>query len=271
MTAVKPHCKFSCRDLDSLIVFIYLRKGRPNGVVLFFVLGCSLLYRVSCQAMLYIFLKIRIFTNKQKRMYERFRQCFKDDPVISVSEISKAFPGFDTRNLINWQRKGYLIRLRNGFYTFRGHTVEERDLFVLANRLYGPSYVSLETALSWHGIIPEGVYSVESVATRKTSSFKTPLASFNYRKIKPELYFGYDLIASGRGVFRLATPEKAILDYFYLNTNVRSKGDLQALRWNTFRLASLDYDKLQAFARLFNAPSIHAKLDLLIDIGNVER
>lgn len=203
-------------------------------------------------------------------MYERFRQKFENDPVVMVSEVKKVFPDFDARNLVNWQRKGYLTRLRNGFYAFASRTFTEQDLFILANKLYAPSYVSMETALNWHGIVPEGVYTIESVGTRKTSSFDTPLARFNYRKLKAELYFGYDLVQSNHGVFRMACLEKAVLDYLYLNPNLRSKEDFESLRWNASRLAVLDFDRLQRFAAVFNSPSVEEKVERLIRVANVE-
>lgn len=196
-------------------------------------------------------------------MYERFRQSFANDPVISVSEIKKVYPHFDTRNLVNWQKKGYVLRLRNGFYTFAAQVNTEQDLFVVANRLYEPSYVSLESALSWHGVIPEGVYSVESVATRKTNCFNTPIARFNYRTIKAELFFGYALVPSEKGPFRMATLEKAILDFFYLNPNVLSTTDLQALRWSLVAISQVDFQQLADLAKLFNAPKIDAQIQLL--------
>ncbi len=196
-------------------------------------------------------------------MYERFRQSFANDPVISVSEIKKVYPNFDTRNLVNWQKKGYVVRLRNGFYTFAAQANTEQDLFVVANRLYEPSYVSLESALSWHGVIPEGVYSVESVATRKTNCFNTPIARFNYRTIKADLFFGYALVPSEKGPFRMATLEKAILDFFYLNPNVVSTTDLQALRWSLVAISQVDFQQLADFAKLFNAPKIDAQIQLL--------
>lgn len=203
-------------------------------------------------------------------MYERFRQSFVNDPVISVSEIKKLYPNFDTRNLVHWQKKGYIIRLRNGFYAFAAQANKEQDLFVVANKIYEPSYISLESALSWHGIIPEGVYTVESVSTRKTSTFNTPIARLNYHTIKAELFFGYDIHPSEKGSFRMASPEKAILDYLYLNPYVSIATDLQSLRWNQIALAQLDFQKLQAYVNLFNSPKLAAKSNLLtsnIDAG----
>jgi predicted transcriptional regulator of viral defense system len=197
-------------------------------------------------------------------MYERFRQTFENDPVVSVSGVKKAFPDFDTRNLVNWQRKGYLIRLRNGYYAFTSRARSEQDLFIIANKLYEPSYVSMETALNWHGIIPEGVYSIESVGTRKTNGFDTPLVRFNYRKLKTNLYFGYDLVKSSYGAFRIATVEKALLDYFYLNPNLRSTEDFAALRWNASGLAKIEVERLKRFAAVFNSPTVEEKVELMI-------
>ncbi len=87
--------------------------------------------------------------------------------------------------------------------------------FEIANYLYQPSYLSLETALSFYGIIPEAVYDIISITTKKTTSFSFNGKNFLYHKIKKDFYFGYDLIlANGQKIY-LATYEKAILDYSY--------------------------------------------------------
>lgn len=89
--------------------------------------------------------------------------------------------------------KKYICKLRNSLYTFKKNNVNEVTLFTLGNMIYPPSYISMESALSFYGIIPEGVYTVTSCTTSKTKRFKNAMASFDYRHVKKDLFFGYKI------------------------------------------------------------------------------
>ena len=142
-----------------------------------------------------------------------FQTTFKDLPVISAIEIEKVFPGFDRNALTRWQKKGYLQKIRRGYYRLTGQPISgDADLFFIANRIYSPSYVSLESAWRWYDFIPEGVFTITSVSTLKTAAFATPLGHFSYRRLKPDLFWGYRLEEYGSFRFKIADPAKAILD-----------------------------------------------------------
>ena len=81
--------------------------------------------------------------------------------------------------------EGSLIRLRKGFYL---PATAERQAELAANLLHGPSYISLETALSFYGMIPERVYAIRSVTTKRSKLYKTPIGRFEYFTAK-EGYF----------------------------------------------------------------------------------
>src|ERR1700690_2530920 len=115
---------------------------------------------------------------------------------------------------------------------FTDTALSEEALFLIANKLYSPSYVSFEMALSYYDLIPEGVYSITSAAGKKTTKFKTPIGEFAYRKIKPELLFGYRLQKQGKQRYKLAEMEKAVLDYLYLNPKITRKADFYEWRFN---------------------------------------
>ncbi len=123
--------------------------------------------------------------------YVSFRQQFFPQGLFSVQEVLKLFPSFDTRRLVEWQQKGYIQRVTNRWYLFRETPVNENLLGWVANRIYQPAYLSLETVLSIYNLIPEGVYVMTSVSTRKTQAFHTSLATFTYQQLKPACYFGY--------------------------------------------------------------------------------
>lgn len=105
-------------------------------------------------------------------------------------------------------------------------------LYFASNKIYQPSYISLESAFSYYGIIPEQVFTINWVSTKKTNYFKTDFWVFNYKKINPKLFFWYNIISLKENKVLIASLEKAILDYFYLYDNIKSTVDFEYLRWN---------------------------------------
>ena len=81
-------------------------------------------------------------------------------------------------NLVRWQEKGYILKLRNRWYAFNDAESSENMEWLAANLIYSPSYISLHTALSWYNLIPEMIATTTSVTTRKTNKFSTPLGIF---------------------------------------------------------------------------------------------
>ena len=197
-------------------------------------------------------------------MYELFRKSLEKFVVITLADIRMEFPDFDQKNLVNWQKKGYITKLKNGCYIFSDLKPAEHTLFLIANKLYEPSYVSLESALSYYGIIPEGVYSIQSVSTRKTKVINTPAGTFHYFSLKSSLYFGYRLLSEGvPHPYRMASLEKAILDFLYLRPEIDTIEALDALRWNRAELVNLDMTALDNYLSLFESRTLTKKVDLL--------
>lgn len=162
--------------------------------------------------------------------YLELRESLKDFTVFSLADIRRIDNSFHRRRLSEWQEKGYIKKLIKGFYIFSDLGLNEHVLFEIANRIYTPSYISLEMALSYYHLIPESVYGITSVSTRRTYQFKTPIAEFSYRTVNPRLFFGYELVKRNKKVFKVAVAEKAILDYFYLNPRLRTARDFGSLR-----------------------------------------
>ncbi|RPI70698.1 MAG: hypothetical protein EHM45_24510 [Desulfobacteraceae bacterium] len=131
-----------------------------------------------------------------------------------------------------WVKKGHLLRLKNGMYAF---TKDKKRIKgeEIAAFLYEPSYLSLESALAWYGFIPEMVYAYVSVTARVNRKFTNDFGAFLYRHIKSELFWGYTEIKTEHGHYLLAEPEKALLDYFYLNLpKISNEADFDNLRFN---------------------------------------
>ncbi|MBK6997844.1 MAG: hypothetical protein IPH31_24255 [Lewinellaceae bacterium] len=120
--------------------------------------------------------------------YSSFANIFRRVPVFSIAEIEKYFPGFERENLLNWQKKGDLLRIRNGWYSISGTIKTLEHAYFVANKIYSPSYISLESALAHFGWIPEAVFTFTSVTTLKTNVFDTPKGRYRYATVKPSLF-----------------------------------------------------------------------------------
>lgn len=144
-------------------------------------------------------------------------------------------------------KSGLFIKLRNNYYTLKD---SNPSFYFIANKLYQPSYISLEKALSHYGIIPETIYAITSITTKPTREFKTPKGIFSYQRIKKEVFNGYEpKEIEGTTVF-FAEPEKALADYLYFvdlkKTTLNDRLDLKNIKKT----------KLLAFIKLFKRQSL---------------
>lgn len=124
--------------------------------------------------------------------------------------------------------------------------------------------MSLERALSRYGLIPEIVYNCTSVTSKKTTTIKNSFGVFIFRSLKKELFFGYDKINDNGQVYFLAEPEKALLDYLYLNSaKINNKDDVEELRLNDASLKELDGQKIKEYLKIFNSRKLEKILTLI--------
>lgn len=198
--------------------------------------------------------------------YIELQQKLKDFTVFSLTDIRKLEPNFDRRRLNEWQDKGYIKKLRRGYYIFADITVDDYSLFFIANKLYTPSYISFEMALSYYNLIPEGVHVITSASSRKKIEFQTPVGIFSYQQLKPELMFGYHLEKHGKQNYKLADIEKAVLDYLYLYPHVTNLADLHEWRFNGEEfLATADIHKFNRYVKVFNSKSLEKRAKELLN------
>lgn len=125
-------------------------------------------------------------------------------------------------------KNGELVRLKNGFFVI-SEKIEHSPVPYeqIANLLYGPSYLSYEWALSYYGLIPEGVYVVTSACAIKPKSYKTPLGTFEYSFLSHSRYaIGIDQKENPAGNFLIATPEKALIDLVHKKSKHLTSQDL---------------------------------------------
>ena len=157
---------------------------------------------------------------------------------------------------------GEVVHVRRGLYGLAARYLREKiDPLVLAQRIYGPSYVSLETALSYHGWIPEAVYTITSAALDRSREFATPLGQFSFSRVPQKvLYAQVTRVENQAGEsFLVASPLKALADYVYVRRRDwrRVRPVVESLRVEEDALAGVDpvvIDELVA-----NYPSLRVR------------
>lgn len=194
--------------------------------------------------------------------YIELKKMLKDFTIFSLNDIRSIDSSFFRTRLSEWQEKGYIRKVTKGYYIFSDLELSENVLFEIANRIYSPSYISFEMALSYYHLIPESVYEITSVSTRRTYNFKTPIAEFSYRTLSPQLFFGYDLVKYNNKYFKIARIEKAILDYFYINSHLNQKGDFESLRINRdMFFKQVKEEKLYEFTDRFSKKTLARRIE----------
>lgn len=139
------------------------------------------------------------------------------------------------------------LKVRNGLYALR--TDLPSDL-AIANRLYAPSYISFEYAMSRYGLIPESVYAITSATTRITRTFSVNNKNFEYARIKKKAFRGYKAEKNEGATILIADPEKAFVDYYYfVDLRLRPPNDRLDVR-------KLNKKIVMEYAALFDRPSL---------------
>lgn len=159
--------------------------------------------------------------------------------------------------LSTYTRKGFFIKIKNGFYIIKNSKISD---FEIANKIYKPSYVSFETALSYHNILPETVYSVTSATSKASRNYIILNKSFVYHRIKKELFFGYNTININGQTIWMADKEKALLDYIYFVV-LKKKPDNDRL--NT---KDISITKIKKYLKKYNNPLLEEKIKKLLII-----
>ena len=202
--------------------------------------------------------------------YLEFRNQFIELGAFSVHQVNAAFSDFSPNNFTRWQRQGLIVKLRQGFYAFREVCSQPNFAFFLSNFIYKPSYISLHTALAFYGIIPEAVTQITAVSSLKTYDFRNNISQFSYKKIKPDLFFGYEQKPFGNRTISIATPEKAILDLFYLYPFYNTESEIENLRFDEdFISNELNIGKLALFLDKFNNKKLAKRVEIFTDLYEI--
>jgi hypothetical protein len=153
------------------------------------------------------------------------KQLFRHAQIneFSSQDVSFLLPGSENSRQALVKRaiaQGEIIHIRRGLYCLAPeYRKKPINLFAIAQQVYGPSYISLESALSYHGWIPEAVSAYTSVCLKNSKDFQTPLGLFSYKRVPQRIFYaGVERRTDDHGnVFLMAGPIKALGDYVYIH------------------------------------------------------
>lgn len=191
-------------------------------------------------------LKLRNSLKTEEFDYNFLKAVLQDyqNPRVKINDILK---------------KGHIVRVKKGLYVFgpelsRGPYSKE----TLANLIFGPSYISLEYALSFYGLIPERVEIVTSVTNKRKKHFKTPVGEFTYRYINPLLY-SYGILLCAFDEYHsvlIASKEKALADTLYFTKKIIDQKQLKQFLFEDLRidissLKTFNLKKVKTLAKMY--------------------
>jgi len=198
------------------------------------------------------------------RFFE-FQKRMAGTPVFTSNELKAIF--FDQKNILVqvafWVKKGYVKKVEKGVYLL---AIEENnvDPVALAGKIYAPSYLSLEFALNYYGIIPDIPHTYTSISSKKTKFFQNRFGNFSYQKVKNGLFTGYEDVTDKRLSFNIAIPEKAVMDFIYLNKNkLIPEFDF----WKEMRIDEefkFDREKISFYKKLFRDKKVDTLINSLL-------
>ncbi len=169
--------------------------------------------------------------------------------LFSAHELQmllKVSPSALNRLVWSYVKKGFLVKLKNNLYCLAENPPSP---YCIANKLYSPSYISFDTALSFYGIIPETIYTLTSATAKTTRKFEAAGIAYHYFHIKKEAYTGYIPLKHDENIVHMAEPEKALADYLYF-VDLKKRN----LQYERINLKKIKRAKLINYLKLFKRP-----------------
>lgn len=176
--------------------------------------------------------------------------------------------------ILRMVKNGELLRLKNGIYLINEKTRFDKKTIIpfeqIANFLYGPSYVSMEWALSFYGMIPERVHTVTSMTLGKNKEYHTPIGDFLYFTLSSKC-FSIGVLqkkSEDLGKFLIASPEKALADVVFktckgLDKNQLREELIESKRIDTLCFRDLNKELLNEIANCYQAKAVYHLRDLI--------
>ena len=198
--------------------------------------------------------------------YTQFYNQWHGLGCFSVYQVHAISPDFNRANWHQWQRAGYIVSLRQGWYAFADYLQQPDYARYFAGKICAPSYISLHTALSFCGIIPEAVVEITSVTTQKTCRYENAFGQFSYQTVRPRLFWGFEPKTMRDGKqYMMATPEKAIIDLLYLYPQYSSLDEMRELRFDEdWMHDDLNVERLKEYVERINSPALTKRIKLLL-------
>lgn len=176
------------------------------------------------------------FQQVRQQLKRHNLEVFTTQEFINIFGVKRTIAAV---TLTRYKQAGYLISPKRGVYYLAN---EVEDAYKIANKIYCPSYVSLDSALSKYDLIPETVYTITSITTKATREFTDDQTVYRYYKIKKEAFTGYHK----EGDTLWADPEKAVVDYLYFVS--QGKRELN----DRLDIKKTDKSKVISYAKFFN-------------------
>ncbi len=163
-------------------------------------------------------------------------------------------------------KAGEVVRIHRGLYCLAAKYLRQKvDPLVLSQRIYGPSYISLETALSHHGWIPEAVYAITSVSGDRSREFDTPLGHFSFTRVPQRKFYAEvsRVEKEAGGSFLLASPLKALADYVYVHKCdwVSARPVIESLRVDEDLLTNIEAESFDRLVDNYSSLRVRRFLD----------
>lgn len=191
----------------------------------------------------------------KQNLFEKFEEisCFNKADLRLVFEGSEDALNERIKRAI---RNKIIIQLKKGLYTTNIYWLKEPDktafIEFVASKLRYPSYISLEYVLAINNLLTEATYPITSITIKSNRIYQNRLGNFNYSSIKRELFIGYQEKRYAKNSYYIASPAKAIFDWFYLKKNIRiNKNEIiEELRINWENLSYEDFLEFEKYVKL---------------------
>ena len=177
--------------------------------------------------------------------------------------------------LKNLVRSQDLIHIKQGLYLLGDKYKRPYSKEVLSGMIYGPSAISFEYALSYHGMIPERVETMTCICFKRDKNYSTPVGAFHYKYLAKELYpVGLKFHQTDLGNFFMASKEKALCDLAYFQKFKDERAALefirQDLRIEDASIKNLDMGLFFELAKIYQRASIRTLVDALVTLNRRE-
>ena len=207
--------------------------------------------------------------------YDDFKQAVVGFPLISSSQMGVLTPKPKVLRVqqTKWHKQGKLWRLKRGLFLLnpKEHPHFPSKEYV-ACQMLSPSYISMEYALFYYGVIPEFVADLTCITSKKTQRYKNKMGTFIYQHITPRAFTGFSTVKNEQGLsYFMAELEKALVDFFYLNlkTFKNAEPDIFEASYRMRLTLPLRKKKLRAYAGLFQNSSLDKVVALYLKVVEV--